>query len=237
MQMDLDWARAETEFREAIALNPSASTAHFWYGFLLGVLQRFEEARDQYLLASELDPLWLMPQLNLASTYNSLGELDLAITLIEKLEGNFRGSPAVRATLAAFYALAGRTDDAIKAVEPLAGASDLMSRATRSGILAIVGRPEESRALMADLEAGQFREYAPAMLPAFFYALWGDKEKALALLEQEFREGDRLLWNSYQVQLLDPVRDDPRFIAMLRAMKLPTSHPRRGATLPGREKP
>jgi hypothetical protein len=73
------------------------------------------------------------------------------------------------------------------------------------------------------------------MLSAFLYAIWGEKEKALVLLEKDFREGDKLLWNAYQVELLDPIRDDPRFIAMLRAMKLPTGHPRRGATGPARE--
>jgi adenylate cyclase len=237
MQMDLDWTRAEVEFQKAIALNPSASTPHFWYGFLLGVLQRFEEAREQYLRVIELDPLWLLPQLNLSGTYASLGDPDSAIALIEKLEGTFHGSPAVRAARAASYALLGRADDAIQAVEPLKGAADLMSRATRSGILALVGRPEESRALMADLDAGRLREFAPPMLRAFLHAIWGDKEAALALLEQDFREGDKLLWNSYQVALLDPIRDDPRFIAMLRAMKLPTTNPRRRESRPGREKP
>lgn len=235
MQMDLDWSRAEAEFQQAIALNPSASAAHFWYGFLLGVLQRFEEARDEYLKAIELAPLWPQPRLNLASTYHSLGDSDSALSSIEGLEVSFRESPAVRATLAMFYARAGRVEQAIEAVEPLKGATDLISRATRSGILAVVGRPEESRALMADFDAGLFPEYAPGMLSAFLYAIWGEKEKALVLLEKDFREGDKLLWNAYQVELLDPIRDDPRFIAMLRAMKLPTGHPRRGATGPARE--
>jgi len=229
MQMDLDWARAESEFQQAIELNPSASTAHFWYGFLLGVLQRFGEAKEQYVMAIELDPLWLMPRLNLAATEDSLGDLDSAIALVEKLEGRSPRSPAVRATLAALYARVGRTDDAIQAVEPLKGASDLFSRAIRSGVLAILGRREESRALMADLESEQFREYAPLTMRAAFYVLWGENEKALDLLEQDFREGDKLLWNSYQLEFLDPLRDDPRFVAMLRAMKLPTSKPRRRA--------
>jgi adenylate cyclase len=236
-QMDQDWPRAEAEFRKALSLNPSASTAHFWYGFLLAVLQRYEESREQYLKVIELDPLWLLPQLNLASVYDSLGDSDSAIGLVEKLEESFRGSAPVRATLASFYVRVGRKDDALKAIEPLQGESDLMSRAGRSGILALMGRFEESRALMADLEAGQFREYAPPMLPAFFYAMWGENEKALALIEKDFWQGDKLLWNYYQVGLLDPVRDDPRFVAMLRAMKLPTGSPRRRASIPVRAKP
>ncbi|MGD0250702.1 MAG: hypothetical protein ABSB97_07470 [Thermoplasmata archaeon] len=140
----------------------------------------------------------------------------------------------MRATLATFYARIGRTEDAINMVKPLEGASDLISRATHSGVLAFLGRPEDARALLVDLEAGRFREYAPRIISAFFNALMGEKEKALALLEQDFREGDKILWNSYQSELLDPIRDDPRFIALLRAMKLPTGNPRRRVAMPPR---
>jgi len=234
MQMDLDWTRSESEFQQAIALNPSAATAHFWYGFLLGVLQRFDEAKEQYRLAIDLDPLWPQPQLNLAATYAATGEVAFSIALIEQLDAGLRDTPAIRAALAVFYARAGRTNDALKAVEPFERESDLFSRAAHSGVLAFLGRPEEARALMADLEAGRFSEYAPVMVSALFYALAGEKEKALAVLERDFREGDKLLWNSYELEFFDSLRDDPRFIAMLRAMNLPTSPPRRRATYSGK---
>jgi hypothetical protein len=52
-------------------------------------------------------------------------------------------SRAVRATLATFYARIGRTEDAINMVKPLEGASDLISRATHSGVLAFLGRPRK----------------------------------------------------------------------------------------------
>jgi adenylate cyclase len=227
MQMDLDWPRAESELQRAIALKPSSSTAHFWYGFLLGILQRFEEAKEQYLLVIELDPLWVLPQLNLAATYDHLGDMDSSLRLVEKLNGSHPEDRAVHATLATLYAQLGRTEEAIQLVEPLKGREDLISRATRAGVLAFIGRPEEARALMVDIEAGRFREYAPRIISAFFYSMIGEKEKALGLLEEDFREGDKILWNSYQSEPLDPLRDDPRFLAMLRAMKLPTSHPRR----------
>jgi adenylate cyclase len=236
MQMDLDWARAESEFREAIALNPSASTAHFWYGFLLGVLQRYEEAKRQYLTAVELDPLWPVARLNLAATYAASGDYGSAIAMLEKMDQSSPGNPGIRTALAVYYTNSGRTGDAIQAIEFLKGATDLFPRASRSGILALLGRPEESRALMADLDAGKFEEYAPPLMRAFFFAAWGEKEKALALLERDYREGDRLLWNSYQFELLDPIRSDPRFVAMLRAMNLPTDPPRRRATIPERAK-
>jgi hypothetical protein len=49
----------------------------------------------------------------------------------------------------------------------------------------------------------------------------GEKEKALALLEQDYRTGDKALWARYLEAPFDSIRDDPRFISMLRGMNLP----------------
>jgi adenylate cyclase len=234
MQGDLDWARSEAEFRQGIGLNPSSSTAHFWYGYLLGVLQRFDEAREQDQTAIELDPLWLLPRLQLVWSYVNAGDLESAIRMGEKLKESFPGFGSVQAALANAYALAGRVDEALKALESMSTTPSLMARLSRAGILAFLGRPEEGKALTADLEGGHLHGYISAIVPAFFYAMQGEKEKALAHLEQDYREGDRVLWNYYQSEFLDPIRDEPRFVAMLRAMKLPTGNPRRLATNSGR---
>jgi tetratricopeptide (TPR) repeat protein len=50
------WSESEAEFRRAIELNPSYSTAHSWYGLFLGHVGRFDEAIEQARRAQELDP-------------------------------------------------------------------------------------------------------------------------------------------------------------------------------------
>jgi adenylate cyclase len=225
MQMDHDWTRAEMEFREAISLNPSGSTSHFWYGYLLGVLQRFDEAKEQYLKAIELDPLWLLPRLNLAGTYVSSGEVASAIALYEKLEASYPESPMIHMTRAGILALAGQVDDAIRAVELLKDLPDPMSRMIRAGVLAFAGMPEEARELLSEWKEKGQPMYLPAMGAATLYALSGDKETALDLLENDYRDGDRTLWTSYHSQAFDEIRGDPRFVAMIQAMHLPTKTP------------
>jgi len=221
-QGDLDWTRAEAEFQQAIALNPSSSTARAWYGYLLGTLQRFDEAIKQDLVAIELDPLWLMPRNQLVGAHTCSGDLDGAITLLEKMSDAFRDAPRIRNSLAYHYALAGRADDALKIVEPWAGATDLDTRALRATVLAILGRPEEGRGLVAEWEAGRWPQYISLPSVAGAYAFWGETDKAVALLERDFREGDKVLWSVYQDPNFDQMRDDPRFVAFLKEMKLPT---------------
>ncbi|HLN51207.1 MAG TPA: adenylate/guanylate cyclase domain-containing protein [Thermoplasmata archaeon] len=233
MQMDLDWARAESEYQRAISLNPSASSPHFWYGLLLVVLQRFNEAEEQSRLAVELDPLWLLPRLNLASTLEALGRLDEAVALVEGLQEGFAGVPAVRTALAGMYVEAGRANDALALLEPLKGSSEFTSRASRAGLLALLGKTEEARALMADIDAGKLGEYVPVVARVFFCTMTGETERALDVLEQDYREGDKILWNFYRTEFLDPLRDNPRFVALLHAMNLPTSVPKRRVSVSG----
>ncbi len=54
---DLDWAGAESEFRRAIALNPSYAFAHDVYSFALANHGRLDDAVAESKRATELDPL------------------------------------------------------------------------------------------------------------------------------------------------------------------------------------
>jgi TolB-like protein len=220
-QGDLDWTRAEAEFQQAIVLNPSSSTARFWYGYLLWALQRFPESKKQYLAAIELDPLWLLPRLNLAGEIFDAGDLPTAITECERLREKFGDSSTVRWSLAFYYAIAGRFKDAFALVESLKGATDPDSRARRSMILTQLGMPNELREFLADVEHGRVPEYLPLAGTAALHALLGEKEIALDLLNRDYREGDRALWGAYQGTFFDGLRDDPRFVALLEEYRLP----------------
>jgi adenylate cyclase len=220
-QGDLDWTRAEAEFQQGIALNPSSSEARFWYAYLLGALQRFNESIRQYHAAIELDPLWLVPRSNLAVTYAYSGDIDAAIASAEQLVRSFDETIMTRMILAWFYAIAGRDEDAVAMLGPKAKPSLEPAGRFRAVMLGYLGRTEELRAVITDLEAGRGTGYMPAVDRAALYAILGDKEKALGLLETEYREGDRTLWNAYQNPAWDALRGDPRFVALLRAMNLP----------------
>jgi TolB-like protein/class 3 adenylate cyclase len=222
-QGDLDWTRAEAEFQQAIAFNPSTTTARHWYGYLLNVLQRFAEGRKQDLATIELDPLWLSPRIQLISNGNLWGDLEGAIASVEKLLTTFGDSGGIRYWLAELYAHAGRAEDALKLMEPLAGATDPNLRLQRAWILLLLGKPEELRGTLAEWEQGGWPMYVSLTNRAVAYALLGEKEQALTLLETDFREGERLLWSAYRGPAFDPIRNDPRFVSMLRALKLPTT--------------
>jgi len=222
-QADLDWTRAEAEFKRAIDLNPSSSTARFWYAYLLAALQRLEEARAEYRRAIELDPLWSLPRGNLISTYEYEGDLESATALCEKTVQSFPDEPGFLYRLAGLYAEAGRAAEAKKTLESVPVTSDLRSRSSRVGVLAELGDLRDARTLLRDWEEGRVPEYVPKAAVAAGFAVVGDRERALELLEADYREGDRLIWNFYQSTGFDSIREDPRFIALLREANLPVT--------------
>lgn len=54
---DADWPDAESEFRQAIALQPGNSLAHQWYAIMLATVGRKAEALREIRRAEVLDPL------------------------------------------------------------------------------------------------------------------------------------------------------------------------------------
>jgi len=223
LQSDMDWTRAEAEFQQAISLNPSSSTAHFWYGYLLFVLQRYSESTKQYRAAIDLDPLWLLPRTNMAWNYSLSGDSQTTLSMLEKLVADYPEDARITGGLAELHGLRGEEVEALRWLGANPGDRDRAARVTRAEVLALLGKLDELRALMEDYEAGRLDWYVALPSAAGAYVLLGDNERALTLLEADMKDGERLLWSSYQGPLFDPIRDDPRFLALLRSANLPTT--------------
>ena len=172
----------------------------------------------------------MSPRLNLVLTYAYSGDLKTGISVAEGLRERF--GDTIAGALPAMYALSGQPDMALRVMESLPKREDLTRRMGRAHLFAIMGRPDEARALLRDIEAGRLQEYANSSALAELYAVVGESERAISLLEQDWRSGDRTFWASYLDSGFDPIRDDPRFLAILRAMNLPTTLPRPRWTSP-----
>jgi TolB-like protein/cytochrome c-type biogenesis protein CcmH/NrfG len=94
--------------------------------------------------------------------------------------------------------------------EPL----DWMRWAASSVILHRLGRTEEARASFANLSADDEQEFA-TIQRADTYAQWGDREMAFRNLNLAIEYGDPGLAQLFVDPFLDPIRDDPRFAALL----------------------
>ena len=219
-QYDHDWGRAETEFREAIRLNPSNVTAHRFFALMLLALNRFDEARELLETALRLDPGGTHRE-TLALVDLTSGRFGAALAHMESERSRRPSAVGPHIYLGMFYVAAGRRPDALREADtPIAGATD-SERFDHALLNALLGRPEAAREVAAKVERGEAESYTSATHLAILYAALGEKERALELLEKDFEEGDRVLWLYYRGVWFDSLRDDPRFLALLRRYDLP----------------
>ena len=220
-QFDHDWTLAETEFRKAISLNPSNLMAHRFLGSMLLALGRLDEARDEVRRQIRLDPagsgLAMLGVVELAA-----GNYEAAIELTRQHSNANPSEVGGHVFLGLCYLKAGRRTDALREADfPLTNANDV-ERFDHSLLNALLGKPEEARLVAAEVERGEAKSYTSATHLALLYAALGEKAKALDLLEKDYREGDRVLWTFFRGIWFDSIRDEPRFVALLREYGLPT---------------
>lgn len=228
MQADLDWGRAELEFRKALELNPSSSEAHSWLAQLLIPLQRFSEAAKEAEAAVETDPRSQMAHLLPVTIAVLQGKEDVAKRRLEGVAEAFPGIEEVELLRVSLDVHRRTAEDVDRILDRFRHHPNFLLRASRAFLLAEAGRTEELRDLLVTPAAeGARPEFLGSVRLAEAHLLLGDREKAFALLEADVREGgDHSLWAHYLGRVYDPIRDDPRFVALLSEMHLPTTLPR-----------
>ena len=219
---DWDWAKAEREFRRAIELNPRYAPAHQWYGFLLAAHGRTEEALVAGHTAQELDPGSVSARRSLAWLYfyarryeRTLHHLESAIEMNPTAEETYR-------VLGLTLAVDGQLDEAervLREAVSMQGAGSYTA-ATLGFALARAGKTDEARSILAGLHTAREREYVSPVAFATLYLGLGDTAHALDWSERAYTE--RRGWVAYvRVNpLMDPLRDEPRFAALVERMHI-----------------
>jgi TolB-like protein/DNA-binding winged helix-turn-helix (wHTH) protein/Flp pilus assembly protein TadD len=208
---DWDWAMAEREFRQAIALNPNYATAHHWYAEHLMWRGRFDEALRESERARQLDPLSLIIAADNGAILYYARQYDRAI---DRLRAVRAVDPTLSRTylLVAVYADHGMFDQALAEEErwrPLIPAP--LHWSALAYIYGRSGRTAEARHAIEELLRGGEREPVQARVFAWSYAGVRDTEQTLAWLEKAYAEHSGELPVLKVSPTYDFLREDPRF--------------------------
>ena len=220
-QDEHDWGLAGEAFRRAIRLNPSSAPAHFWYSFVLRTQRRFNESADELLTAIELDPAWERLHFVLSSLYLAAGDTGSAAMEAEQSLVRDPSGVEPHLLLAAVHLHSGALSEAREQLKLAAGTLADRERLMRAALWAMVGEPREARESLEYLESARpFGRITTWWTGALLSSL-GEADAAFEVLERDARGGSRAgFWFHYTDVFYDPIRADPRFQALLTALKL-----------------
>jgi TolB-like protein/Tfp pilus assembly protein PilF len=226
-QWEWDWPNADREFKRALELDPSLSSAYHWYAHYLMTMGRTQESFKAGRRALELDPLDLANNAHQGWHYVFSREYDRAIQPLRQTIEMEPSFPIGQWYLGLAYEQTGAFDEAIRQFENcvrLTGGSPSMV-ALLGHAYAAANRRSQAQTTIRQLIALSKHKYVPSYPIAVIYAALGEKEEALARLERAYDEHDS--WMDYLGldPRLDSLRSDPRFVNLLRRMNLASSQP------------
>ena len=181
-----DWSASEAHYRRAIELDPNDTEARLGYGHLLSVTGQHERALTEVRRAREISPFYPVAAslegfllMRAQRHEEAIRQLEDARQLNEKFW-------LIRLHLAEAYLAAGRNEEALEqaqaAVTISGGAT--VARAREVVCLARLGRADDARALLGDLQQRSAERFVPPYDLAVAFEGVGDTEAALAWLER-----------------------------------------------------
>jgi TolB-like protein/DNA-binding winged helix-turn-helix (wHTH) protein/Tfp pilus assembly protein PilF len=220
---DWDWRGAEDEYKQAIELNPSYATAHHWYAIYLVEMGRFTEATAEIKKSESLDPLSLIISSDFGWILYNERQYDSAIQQLRKtieLDPNFASG---HWTLGLAYGGKGMSKEAVaelqKAVDLSGGLPVCVAALGRA--FAQAGDREQALRIVNDLQDQAKHRYVLPDGLAYIYTALGDNDQAMARLERAYAERTDAMPLLKVDPRLDPLRSDPRFVALLRRVDFP----------------
>ncbi|HEX5387374.1 MAG TPA: protein kinase [Gemmatimonadales bacterium] len=218
-----DWDAARRSFERAIELDPRYATAHQWYAWLLIALGCGDDALAEGRAAAELDPGSVSIRRGLGWLYYQTRRYDAAEEHLRRALGMNPTQEETHRVLGLVRLQQGRYAEAeAELCEAMAGATVPDYAAGALGYTAArAGRPAEARDRLASLTAEARDRYVSPVAFVLLNTALGRADDAFAWLERAREE--RRGWLCYLTTepLLDPLRDDPRFAHLIRAMRLP----------------
>ena len=218
LQFEFNVNGAEQEFRRAVDLDPNYPTAHLWYGRVLTMQGRFEDAINQLKKAIDLDPTSALFYQNLGAAYLHARRFDEAIVQIKKSLEIQPGDGFVLSLLAWAFFYAARYQDVLDlSLDPSLQSSGVgeyfvqLDRARKGEKTAALEYLYKNEKTLASI--------TPTLV-AIFYAYLGDRDRSFFWADRAVNVRD---WNILYIKnwpLSDEIRGDNRFKDLLKRIGL-----------------
>ena len=210
------WQNAEIEYKRALELNPGDGLTHGTYSFFLSVVGRHDEAIAEAARAVELDPLSTAANNGYSYRLHFARRYDESMAAARRSIEMSPDSDFAYMLLGYNYLATGKYQNALeelnRAVE--LGDSSPSTKVYLGAAYAGAGQRDKALEILKELRSGKV--YAsPGELPVLLIAL-GDYDGAFASLEKAYADHDLQLQFLKVDTSFDPIRNDPRFVDLVR---------------------
>jgi TolB-like protein/DNA-binding winged helix-turn-helix (wHTH) protein len=211
MFYEWDWESAERNLRRAVELNPNRSFSRASYAIYFAFLGRSEEAIREAKESVLLDPASILMSRNLAFVYQLAHKYPEYAAQAQTTLELAPSDGTAKWDLAWALALQGKRNEAAEQLK--VGIWPL----TRAIVLATMGENEQARRALKEAGKATCCKFDYAMV----YALLGERDTAIGMLEKAFDERAAEMVQLYTNPAFDSLRSDPRVQALLHRMNFP----------------
>ncbi len=222
-ELDYNWPEVHREMGRALELNPASPVVRFRYA-LSGLMPhgRHRESAAEIERALESDPLslymrsWLAEILYLAREYDRA--LEQARQVVE-LDATYYLSHFVMGQVRSEQRMFEEAIPVLQKAAELSGGHPLVL-GWLGLALAQSGNTAEARALLQRLQSMSSQAYVLPTTFAWIHLGLGEIDDAFAWMDRAVEERDAIIIPIKSLPFLDPLRSDPRYLALLRKMNL-----------------
>ena len=228
MQYEWDWDGAREEFERAVKISPSSAEARVAYADYLTAMKRHDEALAELAIARERDPVacYSIPSYG-GITYNARRYKQTIRDGNEALRINPENWSAHQWMGLAMSQL-GQFSEAIAHLRTARKISESATlRAMLGGVLAVAGQEDEARTIRKRLKEQKHVEYICPYEVATISIGLREYDQAFDEIHEACDDKAECIPYLQVDPRLDPIRDDPRFDAVLERVGFEPQHPQR----------
>jgi serine/threonine protein kinase len=225
LKYDWKWTEAEGYFRTAVNLNPEFIPARVGLINVLNIQGRFDESLQEVQKIKEIDPLSILPYLEIAKINYRRYDFEQMDTIFSEMFEKFPDNKARISYMQSYqFMQTGKFEEAIAILEKIYESGKESDKVFASAPLgfAYARTKQENKALelINNLERIAKKHYVPSQEKAIIYIGLGDFDKAFENLNKSCRERYSTLPALLNDPLIDEIKADARFFELKKCANL-----------------
>ena len=211
MAYQRDFPAGKREMDKAVALNPGSADAHFFRGLEPLSTQKPAAALAEFEAAEKIDPRNPFDPFSGMWAATAMGDEALAIRKANRVLAIDPGFSYFTDPLVYAYGSFGRWQDCIDRSTAAHARTDYGPDYKAAVCYAHAGNPTRARAILDQLETASRTRYVDHTNIAEVHIALGDKDGAMAALEQAYKDRSQPLLLLWYLPEFKPLHDDPRY--------------------------